>query len=896
MSDWTAEIRRRLEPLGLAPWREAEIVEELAQHLDDRYRELIGTGATPEAAADATRQELLSDHALAEALRATEPPRASTPVLGHAATGGLLASLAVDLRYGFRSLRQSPGLAAVALLTLGLGIGANAAIFSVVNAVLLRPLPFREPERLVAFWGTAPDKGLPVVDYPDALYAYYRQRARSVDPLAMYTLAGFTLTGGREPERLAGVNVTVDFFRLLGVVPLHGRTFLPSEEAPNNNRVVVLSHGLWRRRFAADPGIVGRAVILNDIPTTVVGVMPRGFDFPQRAELWIPLPIEPQSINCWCYDAVGRLGPGRTPGDLQREIDALNADFWADREGRPRASSSGPRAGTVVTPLARRLVGEVRTPVLVLLGAVGMVLLIACANLANLLLSRATERSRELAVRAALGASPSRIARQLLAESALLAAAGAVLGLGLARLGVVVLGRAAVERVSHLDRVHLDLVVVGFTVLLTVATALLFGVAPATRGARIQLVDALKEGARGSSDRSSRRLNDAFAIGQLALSLVLLVGSGLLLRSFAKLLAVDPGFQAENVLVGRVALPWTIYREMPQVRELYDRLAGRVAGLPGVTHVGLSSTAPFSNNNNQQELVVRGHEPSEGEAVPVTSVRRVTPGYFEAVGTPLRQGRSFSELDRDSSNLVAVVDETLAHRYWPKGSAVGGQISVGDPRDRPTWRTIVGVAASIQHGSLVKPPDHYVYLPLSQSFAWTMDLVVRASSRPAALIPALRAEVRAIDPNLPLYEVHTLDQAIGQSLSTRRMTNLLLLGFAAAALLLAAIGVYGVMARNVAARVREFGVRLALGATPAEVRALVLRRAMRLVLLGVVIGGAGAAGITQLLRALLFEVKPLDPLTFATAPALLGLVALGACYLPARRATAVDPLEAIRAE
>ncbi len=896
MPDWRAELRRRVAQLGLPPAREEAIVDEMAEHLSDRFAELCGGGMDPGAAADMVRAEHLNDATLAESLAATEPRAATAgPVLGGGAEGPL-TGFAADLRYAARSLHKNPGVTVVALLTLVIGIGANTAIFSAVNAVLLRPPPFEEPDRLVTFWGTAPDKGLPVVNYPDALYAWYRTRLRSVDPMAMYASAGFTLGGSGDPERLDAAYVTVDFFRVLGARPHVGRLFLAEEESPGNNPVTVLSYGLWQRRFGGDPAIVGRPILLDDLPTTVAGVLKPGFTFPDRTELWVPITIDPTSLNCWCYDAIGRLAQGSTAAHVAREVDALNAGFWADREGRPPEPPVADAApGTIVRSLARELVGEIRTPLLVLLGAVAMVLLIACANVANLLLARSVARGREIAVRSALGASPRRLARQLLVESLLLALTGAALGLLAAVPATEFLRRQALERLAHVGPFGFDPVVLAFTASLGVLAGVVFGFAPALRASRTHLASQLKDGPRTGGTAGSRRLSDAFVVTQLALSLVLLVSAGLLLRSFARLMRLDPGFEPRGVVVARIAVPWTRYREMAEVRPLVARLEERLRARPGVTAAALTSTAPFSPGDNYQELLAQGQEPGPDEPVPVTSVRRVTAGYFAAVGTRVLEGREFTVADRDDTEAVAIIDSSLAHRYWPGGGAVGQRISTGSVTE-PVWRTVVGVVESIRHGRLDRALDHYVYYPLGQDYAWTLDLVVRSSLPPAALIGPLRAEVSAIDPGLPVYDIHTMEEAVDRSASTRRFVSLLLLGFAATAVLLAAIGVFGVMARNAAARVREFGIRLALGAKPRQIERLVLRRGVRLLLIGAAIGTAAAVGLTRALRGLLFDVEPLDPATFAVTLSVLGAVALAACWIPARRATSADPLEAIKAE
>jgi putative ABC transport system permease protein len=897
--DWHTEIRSRIAPLGLPAARENELVEELAAHLAACYDELRARGLSDQAARNEVSAGQLPESVLSEALAEVETSAPAEPVLGAGPGRPLLAGVADDVRYGWRALQKSPAHSVLALLTLALGIGVTTAIFSAVNAILLRPLPFREAHRLVTFWGTAPDKGLPVVNYPDAFYAAYRQRLRTVDPMAMYYQSGFTLTGRGAAERVEGAVVTVDFFRTLGVAPHVGRGFLETEQARGNNLVTVISHHFWQNRLGADPAVLGQSLRLNDIPTRVVGVMPPGFRFPDHTDLWIPIGIDPASLDCWCYDAIGRLGPGRTAADLAREIDAINADFWAEREGRPRPPPLPPgeaSRSTIVKPLADALAGELRTPLLVLLGAEVLVLLIACANLANLQLARAVARRREIAVRTALGASPLRVARQFLAESLVLSLGGAALGVLCAVPALRVLDHMATERLPFIDGIQLDPVVLGFAALLGVFTGLLFGLAPARRAASFNLSAHFKEGARSTGSASLRRMNDAFVVSQLALSVVLLVGAGLLLRSLAQLMDVNPGFEPRNVLVGRIAVPWTSYQDMAQVRRLASGVTDRVRVLPGVVTVGLTSTAPFGANNNQQEFIVQGQEPHASEPVPVASIRRVSTGYFEAVGTPIVEGRAFMPFDRATSQQVAIIDESLARRYWPGASALGRRISTGTGRGAPVWRTVVGVVSSIRHGRLDRDPDHYVYYPLEQSAAWTLDLVVRTSVPPLSLLPALRGEIQAAHPDLPLYDVHTLEQAIDRSVSTRRFTGILLSAFAGFAMLLASIGLFGVMARSVAARAREFGVRLALGARPGQMEALVLVRGARLVLIGAVLGAAGAAAITRVLRGLLFEVDPLDPATFAATLLLLSAVTLAACWIPARRATRVDPLTALRAE
>ena len=896
MPDWKREIRRSLADLRLEPTRAEEIVEELAQHFEDRYGELMRSGAAPEEARRAVVEELLAGHALQDELRQLERSKGPMPpVLGAPASGPWLSGLWSDVRHGLRALRKNPGLTTVALLTLSLGIGANAAIFSAVNAVLLRPLPFAEPDRLVRFWGSAPEMGLPAFNYPDAFYVYFRTRSRTLDSIAAYSSFSSTLTGAGEPERLRAVAVTADFFRLFGRAPQEGRAFRPDEEARDRNQVAVLGHGLWQRRFGRDPGIVGRAVVLDGKPFTVVGIAAPGFDFPSRAELWVPLGTDPQSLDCWCHSTMGRLAFGRKPEDAAREISRLSDDFWRERDGKA-ATKPDHSPIVIAVPLASDLVGDVRTALLVLLGAVGMVLLITCANIANLLLARATARGREIAVRCCLGASPWRIVRQLLVEGLILALAGAAIGLVLALWGVRALSGLVVERLPHLHDVALDPTVLLFTLAITLLTVVLLGLAPALRGARVDLQGAVKDGARATRSGRSRRLNDAFVVAQFALSLVLLIGAGLLLRSFRNLLEVDLGFRPDNVLVARVSLPPAAYEEPLKVRAFYAQLAERVRALPGVRTVGLTTTAPFSDGGNGQIFMIKGREPAPGKPNLVAEVRTVTAGYFAAIGTPLVRGRVIDETDTTAAPQVAVVDETLARRFWPDGNAIGKEVRLGNASSTNPWLTIVGVVASVKHGGVTEDPVRYIYRPLSQSSTSSMDVVVRTAADPAALAAAIHREVRSLDPTLPVYEVHTLEQAVARSLGTERLTNHLLLAFALAAMLLAAVGIYGVMALGVSHRLNEFGIRLALGAAPRDVLALVLGQGMRLVLLGLVLGLAGAAGLTRFLGSLLFHVEPLDSVTFGGVALVLAGVAFFACYIPARRATRTDPLEALRYE
>jgi predicted permease len=892
MQSWDAEIRERLRPLRMTRKREAEIVEELSQHLDDRFAELCGCGMAPDEARRITLAELSGSDSFRHMVSAADlDPEVESPAPGAATAGSGLAAAWRDLRFGARSLRKTPAFTALTIGTLALAIGATVTMFTLVNAVILRPLPFPEGERLVRFWGTAPEKGLPVVDFPDAIYHYLRTRARTLTFVSGASNVSFTLTGDGEPERLQAMNSTAEFFQTLGVRPLYGRDFRPEEGTLGHNLVTILGHRFWERRFGGDTSILGRPIDLNGIPTTVIGIMGPDYAFPRHAELWVPIGIDPQSTNCWCYSMFGRLAPGATVEDAATEIASLLDAFFAEREpGVVRTE----RSRVVAVPIVRDLAGSVDEPLLLLLAAVGLVFLIACANIANLLLARGALRRQEMAIRCCLGATSPRILRQLVMESALLAAAGAMSGVALAVVGVRVLGAIVVERVPHVQSISLDGSALLFATGVAVLAGLLFGVAPAFRTARVDLVAGLKDGGRGSRGVQARRLNRGFVVAQFALSLVLLVGAALVLQSFRNVLAIDRGFDAENVLVARVSLPGRTYPDVPSVAAFQGRLLRRVQSLSGVRDAALSQTAPFTPGDNQQNVHIEGRDQRPGDPVRVASVRGVSPTYFRTIGTTILEGRAFDATDRPGGPAVVVIDASLARQYWPDGDAIGKQIRIGDPA-RPL-ATIVGVAQSVKHRDLVAPADHYVYLPLTQAPRWQTDIVVRTVGDPMALAADLRREVAQIDPRIPLYDVHTLDQAVADSLRTRRVTQQLLIAFAAAALLLATIGIYGVMSLGVGARTNEFGIRLALGARPGQVRRLVLGEGLRLIVAGVSVGLVGAATLTRGMGSLLYGVEPFDPAIFAAAALVMSVAAVVACYLPARRATETDPITALRAE
>jgi putative ABC transport system permease protein len=803
-----------------------------------------------------------------------------------------------DIRFAARGLLKKPAFTAIAVLTLALGIGANTAIFSVVNAVLLRPLAIKDPERVMTFWHSAPAKGLEHLDLNDALFAYYRDRTRTFQSLAAFETGNFSITGGGEPEVVPAAIVTFNYFEVLGREPLYGRTFTAQEDTPGNNHVALLSYALWQRRFGGNPNIVGQSINLDSQPTTIVGIMPADFDFPDPAEranssghmqLWVPKGLDPQDASSYNLLAVGRLQPAATSEQAEKEMNALYEAFNSERGRDLGAGAPGSVVTTVMLPLQRHIVGEVRRPLLVLLGAIALVLLIACANLTNLLLARASARTREIAVRQCLGASATRIARQTLTESLLLSLCGSVVGVLLAVWIVTALKTFVSSQIPHLETARIDAPVLLFTVAIMLLTGVLCGLAPAWRAARINLQDAIKEGARGSASGSNKRLNNAFVVSQLALSLVLLIGAALFLQSFRNLLNVNPGFRAENVLMARLSLPETKYKDKAQVESFFNEVRAGVSSVPGVQAVELCQVVPFSGGGGGGPFTVEGFEQQQSK---VAWLRSTTPGYFTAMGMPVLKGRAFASSDTDKSQAVAIVDERLARMYSSDGDLVNKRIRIGDG----PWLTIVGVVPNVKNRKLDEEAWPYVYRPYSQWVRRETMLVVRSAISPESLVRGIRQEVAKLDPELPLSNVSSVQQAMDRSLVTTRLTNSLLAGFAATALLLALTGIYGVMSLNVANRRNEFGIRLALGAQTSNVLKLILGQGFRLAMVGVALGLLAAIAFTRLLKGLLFGISASDPLTFAVIAVLLVGVALLACWIPARRATKVDPLEALRSE
>ncbi len=802
-----------------------------------------------------------------------------------------------DLRYASRMLQKQPGFTVVAIVTLALGIGANTAIFSLVNSILLQPLPYREPDRLVRLMQASLKLGLPSWGVSQADFAAYRDQNRSFESMAIFNRGGINLTGQGEPERLSVTNVTTDFFKVLGMNPILGRTFEQGEDTAGKNAVCVISYGLWQRRFGADPNVVGRTLSLNQTPTQIVGVMPAGFKFPRaEIDLWIPLAFDEKRTAPYAFQVIGRLKPGVQPAQAQADTTGVLQNFG--RQHPNTSESVGLNEGhgptTIVTPLKEVLVGKTQKPLLVLLSAVGFVLLIACANVANLLLARATARTREMAVRISLGATRWRIARQLLTESVFLSAIGAIAGVGLAAYGIRLIDKLPIVGIPRIEEVGLSGSVLAFTAALTIFTGLLFGFMPALRAYAMGMAAGLREGARGSI--AHRRLNAVLVAVQFALSLILLIGAGLLLKSFQRLNSVDLGFNPEQTLTMAAALPGAKYENGEQALRFYTRAVEELRNAPGIRSAGVTTALPFGEGANFDGFIVQGQEPPAGGNISQTeqaAMQSVAPGTFQALGIPLLQGRDFQNTDTADSPLVAIIDEPLARRYWPAGDAIGKRIETTGDQE---WMTIVGIVGGIKHLSLTEEKQPHIYMALAQAPDARASFVVRTDGPAAAAIPTFRAAITRIDPDIPLYMVRSMTELIGDTLGTQRLINILLTGFAVLALLLAAVGIYSTMSLYVSSRTKEFGIRLALGAQPGKLRLAVLGQAMLLTGAGVVAGVAGAFALTRTISSLLFEVSATDPWVFTVIPLLLVGVSLLACYTPARRATRVDPLVALRYE
>src|SRR5690242_18289324 len=809
----------------------------------------------------------------------------------------MMDQLLTDIRYGVRSLLKRPAFTAIALLTLALGIGVNSAIFSAVDSILLRPLPLKDPGRLVSVWEQTPRDGIQQNEAAPANFFDLQKQNHVFEQIGAFGPDDVNLTGDGEPERLDGQVVTANVFSILGVPAAVGRTFLPGEDQLGQEHVVVLSDTLWQRRFNRDPSIVNRAITLNGESFIVIGVMPRGFFFPAReVELWTPWAMEPEQKNGrgdHYLRLVARLRPGTT-------VEHANADLASIAQ---RLAAEYPRTneglGFVAHSLHQDYVGNLRLPILILFAAVGLVLLIACANVANLLLAQATTRRKEIAIRIALGARRWTIVRQMLVESLLLACGGGLIGVLGAFWGVEALAKLLPESLSKLQGVAIDARVLLFTLGVSVLTAIVFGGVPALLASRTTpgatLSDVARDMTGGNSGRHVRRV---LVVSEVALAVVLLVSAGLLIRSFQLLRQVEPGFKTDGALTMRMVLPFPKYAKAEARRAFYDEVLRQVKETPGVDAAGMITFLPLSFNGMNFSFSVEGRAAPSDVNLPFALFRVVSPDYFRAMGIPLLRGRSFEAHDTVDSTPVTVIDRRLAEQYWPGEEAIGKRLKVG-PVDSPNeWLTVVGVVGDVrQTGLYAQKLEFYVpYMQERRSFMAPRDLVVRTKADPAVIAAAVRKAVWVVDKDQPVSNVRTLDQVFAAAISQERFQALMLGLFAALALVLACVGLYGVISYSVVQRTHEIGVRMALGAQPADVLQLVIRQGMTLTLAGLIVGIIAGTFVTRVLTDLLFGVTPRDPLTFAGVPVLLLLVALLACYIPARRATRIDPLAALRCE
>jgi putative ABC transport system permease protein len=806
------------------------------------------------------------------------------------------------LRYALKRLFRDRAYAAVAILTLGLGIGANTAIFSLVKTILLQPLPYADPARLVMVWdATAPGE---TTHLSVQEIVSYGRDAKSLAQMAASMEMNASLTGGQEPERVRAAAVTANLFETLGVRSLRGRTFTGPDGRPGAPDIVVIGHGLWLRRFGGDPDAIGGRMQLNGRPHTIVGVMPADFRLPldyraeRPTEAWVPLTIDPADLGQWgdrSYTGIARLKPDVAPAVATSEFKVIRdrwirAGFVADQGERSFVRWA--------VPMQTFVTGGVRGPLLLLFGAVAFVLLIACANVMNLLLAKADVRRREIAVRAALGAARRHLIGQLLLDSALLAALGGLVGFALARGGLQILTTLRPANLPRIENVGLDGSVLLFTTALSIVTGLLFGLVPALQLSRPDLVETLKDGGRGgTAGRSRHAIRRALVIGQLAFSVVLVVGAGLLIRSLFALQRIDLGFNPASVLTAQIQLPATDYPEPADVVRFYRTLTARLAEIPAVQAAGAVRILPLTRTIGDWSIVLEGR-PHSREENPNGDFQACTPGYFRAMGLTLARGRLLDETDRENAPMSVVINETMAERYWPGQDALGRRFHMSTG-DQP-WLTIVGIVRNVRHNAVVEEPRAEMYLPHAQlpreiGYApRSMTLVLRTETDPRAVVGALRETVRGLDRNLPIFDIRTMEDVTAAAVAQPRFTALLLGLFAGLALMLAAIGIYGTISLLVAERAQEIGIRMALGAGRRSILGWILRQGMILAGAGIAIGVAGALLLTRLLATLVYGVGTLDPLTFAMVPAFLSVVALAACVTPARRAASVDPVVALR--
>ena len=811
-----------------------------------------------------------------------------------------------ELRFAFRILVKSPAFTLIAIITLALGIGATTAVFTLVNALLIRPLPYQEPQQLVLLFQHFKAQHLDNIPVSPPEFLDYQTQVRSFEKLAAFNNTTYNLAEGDAPERVAGAVVSADLFPLLGVKPIRGRTFQPEECKTGRDDVLVISERLWQRKFDRDPSVLGSKVLADGKAYTVVGIMPASFEFPlplfnmtggqfgERADIWQPLAFtdaEMKARYSRSYGIIGRLTEGISAKHAQAEIETVvSAMRQKFRNNYPQTDSFG----ATIYPLQEQIVGGMKPLLLILLGAVALVLLIACANLTTMLLARASAREREMAIRVAVGASRFRLLRQGLVESVLLSIFGAAVGVLLAIWGIALVKTIGTQTIPRLAEISLDGTVLAVTLAVAVGTGLIFGIVPGLASGKPDLTESLKEGGRSSTTgRHRNRLRNSLVVAEVALALVLLTGAGLLIKSFVRLQNVNPGFNPKNVLTMEISLPALKYPDKKSQTNFFAEVERRVANLPGVTHAGFTVILPMSGVNSDSSFDIEGRPTDDAHPGPDEEIRIVSPDYFRVVEMPLLKGRFFTAADQDGAPPVAIINQALAKRYWPNEESLGKRMGIPGPNGKAIWSTIVGIMGDIHHRGLDPPTLPEYYVPLAQAPYNSMILTVRSAQDPRGLTSAIRRTVQTIDPAQAIAHVRTFDQVIADSIAPRRLSVVLLGIFAAVALVLASVGIYGVMSFLVVQRTHEIGVRMALGAQRRDVLRLVILHAIKLVCAGTLLGLIVALFSVSTLRSVLYQVSALDLPTFVLVTFALATVALLASYLPARRATRADPMIAL---
>jgi len=897
MPDFKTEVINQLRDLNLPPARELQISEEICQHLEDFYEQAISRGATEHEAYESTLRELQQIDMSRNALKSAVARTAHEPLVAGKQSGtSLLADLVQDVRYGFRVLLKNPGFTIAAVVALALGVGANSVIFSVVNAVLLRPLPFKDPHQLVMVWEEATHLGFPKDTPPPGTFLDWRQQNTVFSGMSAMALKNFNLIGVGEPERLDGRKVSANLFDLLGVRPILGRTFSADEDKPGS-QVVILSEGLWKSRFGSDQAIIGRAINLNGEMYTVVGVLPKTPDLPAtdnwHDQLWVPIAFSSEEAadrGSHYLGVVARLKPGVSLQQAQAEMDTIAARL------AKQYPESNARRGAVVVSMHEQLVGDIKPALLVLLGAVGFVLLIACANVANLLLARAAVRQKEIALRLAVGANRSRLTRQFLAESILLAMIGGAAGLGLAVIGLNVVKRYVPNTVSLAGAISIDLPVLLFTAGIAILTGVVFGLVPAFQASHCNVNDTLKESGRdAAAGARGHRIRNALVVAEVAVSFTLLVGAGLLINSFMHLRNLDPGFRADHLLTMKVPLSRVKYPEQEKRTAFFDEVIRRVRALPGIDSAAVGNNLPLTYDGDSILISVEGVPDPPIDQHPDVIFRVVGPNYLSTMGIPLVAGRDFTEHDNSQSSRVTIVTEKTARYYWPGQNPIGKRVKTGGP-DSP-WEEVVGVAKDVRQNDFIKEPKMQMYMPYAQVGDFPPNaLVVRTRLNPLSLAPTVRNEIWAIDKDQPVSDIRSMDEIVSEAVARQRFSMLLLGIFAGLALILAAVGIYGVMSYSVVQRTREIGIRMALGAQRTDMLKMTVTQGLKLVLVGLTLGLAAAFVLTRVMATLLFGISATDPLTYVAISLVLLAVAAAASYIPALRATKVDPMVALRYE